>query len=140
MVDYRKYACDISGVLFKEVNRKGIRRERLAKELGISENQIKNYAYDSTKSATLENFLQVLINHRCADVLSVIAADMGCCIYRLPETQPRPQSGAEASAEALTAASKAVISCIEQSDSAESDVRAAVEKLLALARSAKINI
>ncbi|MGE4317333.1 MAG: hypothetical protein AB7E96_00400 [Deferribacterales bacterium] len=140
MVDYRKYACDISGVLFKEVNRKGIRRERLAKELGISENQIKNYAYDSTKSATLENFLQVMINHRCAEVLSVIAADMGCCVYRLPETQNRPQTGTEASADALTAASRAVISCMEQTDTAESDVRTAVEKLLALARSCKLNI
>lgn len=89
MSDSRKYACDISGNLFKTVNKKGVRREKLATELGISVNQLKNYAYDSSKSATLENFLYVLTRYRCADVLNEIASEMGCCVTRLPENGKR---------------------------------------------------
>lgn len=81
MGKYRKYACDISGSLFKSVNRKGIRREKLAGELGISVNQLKNYAYDSGKSATLENFLCVLTKYKCVEVLDTIAKEMDCSVY-----------------------------------------------------------
>lgn len=132
MRDFRKHACEISGILFKEVNRKGIRRDRLAKELGISENQIKNYAYDSTKSATLENFLQVLITYRCETVLSTIAREMGYGIYRLPDTQPNGCSRTEAAAEALLSAAKAVQSCIEKNSNSDGEIFAAIEKFITL--------
>lgn len=132
MKDYRKYACEISGILFKEVNKKGIRRDRLAKELSISENQIKNYAYDSTKSATLENFLQVLINHKCNAVLGVIASEMGYGIYRLPESLPVGTTSTDTAAEALIQSSRAVQSSIQKSPSLEKDIRSALEKLLTL--------
>lgn len=42
MGDFRRYACEISGQLFKSINKKGVRREKLACELGgISVNQLK---------------------------------------------------------------------------------------------------
>lgn len=137
MRDYRKYACEISGILFKEVNRKGIRRDRLAKELNISENQIKNYAYDSTKSATLENFIQVLTSYRCGTVLGLIAQDMGYGIYRLPEPQQNGATPADAASDALIHTSKAVQSCLSKSGTSERDTFAAIEKLLNLLKTSE---
>lgn len=137
MGDFRKYACDISGELFKAVNKKGIRREKLAGELGISVNQLKNYAYDSGKSATLENFLYVLTKYKCVDVLNTIARDMDCCVSRIPDGVG--SSGAtDAAAEALSETAKAVAACMEK-DAKKSDipkyVNRAIEKLLILSKS-----
>ena len=114
MADFRKYACEISGVLFKEINKKGIRRDRLAKELNISVNQIKNYAYDSTKSATLENFLHAMITHKCADTLSALASEMGYTIYKKPDGPAKQAHVSEAAADALFTVSKAVSACLDQ--------------------------
>ena len=134
MADYRKYACEISGKLFKDINKKGIRREKLAKELNISENQIKNYAYDSTKSATLENFLHVLITYRCEAVLDHLARDMGYSIFKLPEIQQNGTGLTESSAEVLSAASAAVSAGLKDGDRAEKVrlIRKVIEKLLVL--------
>jgi hypothetical protein len=139
MGDFRKYACDISGVLFKEVHRKGIRRERLSKELGISENQLKNYAYDSTKSATLENFLQVLIQYKCTSVLDDIANDMNCCTYQMPVSIDTKNCIANAASEALAETAKAVALCLESEDNCreqiKNEIRCAISKLLCLEKS-----
>ncbi|MGE4268506.1 MAG: hypothetical protein AB7F25_13825 [Deferribacterales bacterium] len=137
MADYRKYACEISGKLFKDINKKGIRREKLAKELNISENQIKNYAYDSTKSATLENFLHVLITYRCEAVLDHLARDMGYSIFKLPEIQQNGTGLTESSAEVLSAVSAAVGAGLKDGDCAEKVrlIRKAIEKLLVLEKS-----
>jgi len=137
MADYRKYACEISGKLFKDVNKKGIRRDKLAKELNISENQIKNYAYDSTKSATLENFLHVLITYRCETVLDYIAKDMGYSVYRLPEVHTSGQNTTEAAAEVLSSGAEAVSGALKETDTQVKlkAIRKAIEKLLILEKS-----
>ncbi|MCD8553222.1 hypothetical protein [Seleniivibrio sp.] len=134
MADYRKYACEISGKLFKDINKKGIRREKLAKELNISENQIKNYAYDSTKSATLENFLHVLITYRCETVLDHLAKDMGYSIFKLPETQQNGLNLTESAGEVLSSAAAAVGAGLKEGDRTEKVrlIRKAIEKLLVL--------
>jgi transcriptional regulator with XRE-family HTH domain len=132
MPDYRKYACDLSGKLFKDINKKGVRREKLAKELNISENQIKNYAYDSTKSATLENFLHVLITYRCETVLDHLAKDMGYSIFKLPEIQQSAITHTDSAAEVLASAAAAVGGGLKESDRDEKVrlIRRAIEKLL----------
>lgn len=137
MGNFRKYACDISGVLFKSVNKKGIRREKLASELGISVNQLKNYAYDSSKSATLENFLHVLIKYKCVDVLNVIARDMGCCVSKLPESVSKTPP-TDAAAEALSEAAKAVVAYMDRDmhrGDVSSGIHKSIEKLLYLEKS-----
>lgn len=134
MSDYRKYACDISGSLFKNVNKKGVRREKLATELGISVNQLKNYAYDSTKSATLENFMQVLIDYKCVDVLANIAKDMECSICKLPTVDTRADSK-EVAAEALVHTSKSIFMYLENNRPKEEiskEIYNAIEKLVYL--------
>jgi len=134
MGDFRKYACDISGELFKTVNKKGIRREKLASELGISVNQIKNYAYDSSKSATLENFLHVLTKYKCIDVLNTIARDMDCCVSKLPSVNGT-MSPTDAAAEALQETARAVAACMEKSsqkDDIRKGINSAIEKLIML--------
>ncbi|WP_303850691.1 hypothetical protein [Seleniivibrio woodruffii] len=137
MADFRKYACEISGKLFKDINKKGIRREKLAKELNISENQIKNYAYDSTKSATLENFLHVLITYKCEPVLDHMAKDMGYSIFKLPEVQQNGTGTAEPAADALAAVASAVSAGLKDISSEEKVrlIRRAIEKLLILEKS-----
>jgi transcriptional regulator with XRE-family HTH domain len=137
MGDFRKYACDISGELFKAVNKKGIRREKLASELGISVNQIKNYAYDSSKSATLENFLYVLTKYKCVDVLNMVARDMDCCVSRLPEVSGA-MSPTDAAADALQETARAVAACMEKSfhkDDVRKGINSAIEKLVVLSNS-----
>jgi len=137
MADFRKYACEISGKLFKDINKKGVRREKLAKELNISENQIKNYAYDSTKSATLENFLHVLITYRCEAVLDHLAMDMGYSIFKLPEVQNGGSFPSETAADALAATAAAVSAGLKDMDKEEKVrlIRRAIEKLLILEKS-----
>jgi len=137
MGDFRKYACEISGLLFKNINKKGVRREKLANELGISVNQLKNYAYDSSKSATLENFLQVLIQYRCVEVLNLIAKDMGCCVTRLPENTSKSQS-TDLAAEALAETAVAVMTFMDKSKSREEmskSIYKSIEKLINLEHS-----
>lgn len=137
MADFRKYACEISGKLFKDINKKGVRREKLAKELNISENQIKNYAYDSTKSATLENFLHVLITYRCEAVLDHLAKDMGYSIFKLPDVPQSVNAPAESAADALAAAASAVSAGLKDVGQEEKVrlIRRAIEKLLILEKS-----
>jgi len=137
MGNFRKYACEISGVLFKDVNRKGIRREKLAGELDISVNQLKNYAYDSGKSATLENFLHALIKYKCTDVLDVIASEMGCIVSRLPESNGSEGNGT--AAKALSETARAVSMYMEkenfEKEEMRSAIRSAIEKLVTIERS-----
>jgi len=137
MGDFRKYACDISGELFKAVNKKGVRREKLANELGISINQLKNYAYDSSKSATLENFLYVMTKYKCVNVLNIIARDMGCCVTKLPEnnTQIKPT---DAAANALEETAKAVAAFMDKgkdNDDIQKGIQSSIEKLVILSNS-----
>lgn len=134
MDDYRKYACELTGNLFKEVHKKGVRRDKLSRELSISVNQIKNYAYDSTKSATLENFLRTMIEHKCETTLSQISHDMGYSIYRLPEVNGSKDT-AQAACEAMEQASIAFRSALSHEASASEDILKAIEKLLALNKS-----
>jgi len=134
MGDFRKYACDISGCLFKSLNKKGIRREKLASELGISVNQLKNYAYDSTKSATLENFLAAMIKYKCVDVLDIIAKDMDCCVYR-PSAPQVKNNSTDIAAEVLAETAKAVAGYMDKNKSKEEiavSIRSSIEKLIIL--------
>jgi len=134
MGDFRKYACDISGNLFKSLNKKGIRREKLASELGISVNQLKNYAYDTSKSATLENFLSVLVRYKCVDVLNRIAQDMDCCVCRLPEPDAKDRT-VDLAADALAETAKAVAAYLEDCRTKEEisvSIRSSIEKLINL--------
>jgi len=138
MGDFRKYACDQSGILFKEVHRKGIRREILSRKLGISENQLKNYAYDSTKSATLENFLQVIVEYKCVNVLDKIASDMDCCVYELPKANGNKKTTAETASEAMFSSSKAINTFLDAKSNKEEkskDIREAIITLLQLEKS-----
>ncbi|PLX71366.1 MAG: hypothetical protein C0602_01835 [Denitrovibrio sp.] len=134
MGDYRKYACDISGSLFKSINKKGVRREKLSSELGISVNQLKNYAYDSTKSATLENFLCVLIKFKSVDTLDLIAKDMNCYVFKLPEFTDRnftEKLPVEALSESAQAVSAYIKGDMEKTDISR-QIRSAIEKLALL--------
>lgn len=137
MGDFRKYACELSGQLFKNVNRKKVRREKLASDLGISVNQLKNYAYDSGKSATLENFLHVMIKYRCVDTLNIIAKDMGCCVALLPESGGGG-AGTDAAADALAETAKAVAAFMDRGRTEEnvaSLINSAIQKLVSMERS-----
>ncbi|PLX67868.1 MAG: hypothetical protein C0603_07040 [Denitrovibrio sp.] len=134
MGDFRRYACEISGELFKSINKKGIRREKLACELSISVNQLKNYAYDSSKSATLENFLHVLIKYKNIDVLNLIARDMGCCVSRLPDYNSK-NTTTDVAAEVLAETAKAVTAYMNKAKPKEEiskQIRSSIEKLLYL--------
>jgi transcriptional regulator with XRE-family HTH domain len=134
MGDYRKYACDLSGQLFKNINKKGVRREKLASELGVSVNQIKNYAYDSSKSATLENFLHALIKYNNVEILNLLANEMGCCVCELPSPSGRVAHEA-AAADALAESAAAVAAFVKRNGSKReiSDaISKSVQKLLHL--------
>ena len=108
--------------------------EKLAADLGISVNQLKNYAYDSSKSATLENFLHVLIKYRCDDILGVIAKEMGCCVTKLPESRPA-NPPTDAAADALAETARAVAALMERNrsrDDVRRGIQTAIEKLVYL--------
>lgn len=130
MTDYRKYACELSGELFKEAHKKGVRRERLAAELGVSVNQIKNYAYDSSKSATLENFLHTLMEHDCRGTLSAMAREMGYSLYPTPDGKKHDM--AKAACEAMEQTSRAFRCALAGDTSAENEIYKAIESLLTL--------
>lgn len=88
MESIKEFAQRLTSEICKNASKKS-RDEKICQKISITPQTFKNYKYQE-RCMTLPAFLTLLFDYKDYKVLNLIAEELGCIFYKLPDVQSLP--------------------------------------------------